>query len=88
MSREEKKALEKNLVAIIEGYMNPEHEHELKLVLDDAEGIVLASALTLEEVKSQKRLAWTSLVLGSLAFMVVSPYNTYHITNHPKVLVD
>ncbi|CZR62502.1 uncharacterized protein PAC_12399 [Phialocephala subalpina] len=39
----------------------------------EGEEYVAEEALTPDEVKSQKRLAWLSLIFGSLIFMIVSP---------------
>ncbi|KAH6673691.1 solute symporter family transporter [Halenospora varia] len=48
---------------------------ELKPI--EGEEYVAENALTVEEVKSQKRLAWVSLTVGSLIFMILIPFTLY-----------
>jgi len=50
---------------------------ELKPI--EGEEYVAEEALTPEEVKSQKRLAWSTLVTGTLIFMIVS-HSTFYIS--------
>ncbi|KUJ16851.1 urea transporter [Mollisia scopiformis] len=45
----------------------------------EGEEYVPEEALTLDEVKSQKRMAWLSLIIGTLIFMIVIPFSLYGI---------
>jgi uncharacterized integral membrane protein len=51
---------------------------ELKPI--EGEEYVAEEALTPEEVKSQKRLAWSTLIIGTLVFMIASLF-IFHNTS-------
>jgi Na+/proline symporter len=52
------------------------------------EEYVAEEALTPEEVKSQKRLAWSTLTIGTLVFMFVSLFTTLDLNISNKSIVD
>lgn len=58
---------------------------ELKPI--EGEEYVAEEALTPEEVKSQKPLAWSTLIIGTLVFMIVSLFTTLDLNMSNKSIV-